>query len=308
VSADASGPHPIRPADIAALVLLALIWGSSFLFIELALRSFTPITLTAARIMMGAAILLAATRIAGHRYPRDARRWIYFFLMGVLGHVVPFSLISTGQVAIDSGLAAILIATIPLMTLPLAHVFTDDRITARKLAGVLLGFGGIILLVGPAALDGIGGKFWGQVMIVGAALCYAVTLILARQIRDVPPLVASAASLACSTVMIAALAFATEAPLSLRPTAISMLGLVPLGLLSTGLAMLLYFRLNATVGPNFVATNNYMAPAIGVMWGVLLLSEPITWRMVAAFVVILVAIAIATVRLPRRRAAATAGE
>jgi drug/metabolite transporter (DMT)-like permease len=308
VTRPASAPHAARPADFASLLALALIWGSSFFFIELGLRSLTPITLTASRIILGAVILVTAARIVGHRFPRDLRRWRHFFLLGLFGNVLPFSLISTGQVAIDSGLAAILIATVPLITLPLAHTFTDDKFNARKLVGVLLGFAGIVLLIGPTSLGGLGGQFWGELMVVGAALCFSISLVVARRIRDVPALVATGASMSCSTVMIVILAFILEAPLSLRPTTTSLLGITMLGVFSSGLAMLLYFRLAATVGPNFVAANNYIAPAVGVTWGVLLLGEPFTWRAIAAFAVILSGIAVATLRLPARRPAPAAGE
>jgi len=303
-----STPHAARPADYAALLTLALIWGSSFLFVELGLRSLTPITLTASRIVLGALILVVAARIVGHRFPRDLRRWRHFFLLGLFGNVLPFSLISTGQVAIDSGLAAILISTVPLLTLPLAHAFTDDKINIRKLIGVLLGFAGIVLLLGPASLGGLGAQFWGQLMIVGAALCFSISLVIARRIRDVPALVATGASMSCSSVMIIIFAFIVETPLALKPTAISIFGITMLGVFASGLAMLLYFRLAATVGPNFVAANNFIAPAVGVTWGVVLLGEPFTWRGIAAFAIILSGIAVATVRLPARRPAPAAGE
>jgi len=304
----AAAPHAARPADFLTLLTLAVIWGSSFFFVELGLRSLTPITLTASRIILGAIVLVIAARIMGHKFPRELRRWRQFFLLGLFGNVLPFSLISTGQVEIDSGLAAILIATVPLLTLPLAHSFTDDKFNARKLVGVLLGFAGIVLLIGPDSLGGLGGKFWGQLMIVGAALCFAISLVLARRIRDVPALVATGASMSCSTVMILILAFTLEAPLALRPIATSIFGITMLGVFASGLAMLLYFRLAATVGPNFVAANNYIAPAVGVTWGVVLLGEPFTWRAIAAFAIILSGIAVATMRLPARRAAAVAGE
>jgi drug/metabolite transporter (DMT)-like permease len=308
VTGPASTPHPARPADYATLLTLAVIWGSSFLFVELGLRSLTPITLTASRILLGAIVLVTAAWIAGHRFPRDPRRWGQFFLLGLFGNVLPFSLISTGQVEIDSGLAAILISTVPLLTLPLAHIFTDDKFNLRKLIGVLLGFAGIVLLIGPDSLGGLGAHFWGQLMIVGAALCFAISLVLARRIRDVPALVATGASMSCSTVLILVLAFVLESPLSLRPTGISIFGITMLGLFASGLAMLLYFRLAATVGPNFVAANNFIAPAVGVTWGVVLLGEPFAWRAIAAFAIILSGIAVATLRLPTRRAAPVAGE
>ncbi len=303
-----STPHAARPADYAALLTLALIWGSSFLFVALGLRSLTPITLTASRIVLGALILVVAARIVGHRFPRDLRRWRHFFLLGLFGNVLPFSLISTGQVSIDSGLAAILISTVPLLTLPLAHAFTDDKINMRKLIGVLLGFAGIVLLLGPASLGGLGAQFWGQLMIVGAALCFSISLVIARRIRDVPALVATGASMSCSSVMIIIFAFIVETPLALKPTAISIFGITMLGVFASGLAMLLYFRLAATVGPNFVAANNFIAPAVGVTWGVVLLGEPFTWRGIAAFAIILSGIAVATIRLPARRPAPAAGE
>jgi drug/metabolite transporter (DMT)-like permease len=145
-------------------------------------------------------------------------------------------------------------------------------------------------------------------MIVGAALCFSISLVIARRIRDVPALVATGASMSCSSVMIVIFAFIVETPFALKPTAISIFGITMLGVFASGLAMLLYFRLAATVGPNFVAANNFIAPAVGVTWGVVLLGEPFTWRGIAAFAIILSGIAVATLRLPARRPAPAAGE
>lgn len=210
------------------------------------------------------------------------------------GSVLPLSLIAWGQERIDSGLAAILVGTVPLVTVLLAHFATlDDRLSWPKIAGVILGLSGLVVLIGPAALAGLGDGAWRQLAVFAGAVCFAVTILLARAVRQVSPAVSSAVVLGFAAVMSSALGLAFEQPWRLAPSTTSLLALLALGILSTGAGNLAFYRLSRTATPSFVSLNNYLVPAVALMWGALLLDEPFTARTGWALALILGGVAIA---------------
>ncbi|HEY7610675.1 MAG TPA: EamA family transporter [Alphaproteobacteria bacterium] len=296
-----------RLADYAMLFFLGLVWGSSFLFIGVAVKSIPPLTLAALRCLIGALVLLAAARVMGHAIPRDPRAWLSYLAMGLTNSAIPFILITLGQTRIESGLAAILIATVPIFTLALAHWFTEDKTTPRKAVGTLLGFAGIVLLVGPAALAGVTSGLVGQLLVVGGALCFAITQVLVKRHRGGTPVVNAACSLACSALWTVPFAFAVEQPWHAAPALIGAGALLALGILSTGISHLVFFLLIRSTGPSFVTLNNFIAPPVGLAWGILLLGENPPWTAYAALAVILAGIAVAT-RRPRPRSAPAPAE
>jgi drug/metabolite transporter (DMT)-like permease len=306
---------PPGAAEFAMLAFLGAAWGSSFLFTGVAVKAIPPLTLAALRILVGMTVLLAAARLAGHRLPTGARAWRNFLLMGLTNSAIPFMLLSGGQARIDSGLAAILIAATPLFTLLLAHPFTDDKATPRKILGAAIGFLGIVLLLGPAALAGLGGGVLGQLMILGAGLSFAATQILARRMHnDAPAPISAACSLVCSALWMVPLALAIDRPWATAAQWqaeggwLAAAGAVAaLGCISTGVAHLGFFWLIGRAGPNFVSMNNYISPLVGVAWGWLLLGERLSWTALGGLVVILAGVAVATwPRRPPRRDAAPA--
>ena len=290
--------HGPRADDYALLVLLGFVFGSTYLFISLGLQTLPPITLAALRALLGFLALLALTLMFGHAIPRDARSWRAFALLGFFGGALPFTLMSYAQQRIESSLASIIITSMPLFTLVLAHLFTDDRASRRKLAGVLIGFLGILLLLGPAALEGKKTSFLGQVLYLGVALSYAVMGIMIRRLGagTGTALSRTACSNGMATLMLVPLAFVLEQPLAISPSLNSVIGVLGLGLISSTLGQFLVFRLNATAGPNFTSANNYMGPPVGILWGVLLLGEEISWLRIAAMLIIFAGIAFATTR------------
>jgi len=290
--------HGPRATDYALLLLLGLVFGSTYLFVSVALQTIPPITLAALRAVVGFLALAALTLAFGHEVPRDRRSWRAFFLLGFFGGGLPFILMSLGQQHIDSSLASILITSMPLFTLALAHLFTDDRASPRKLVGVLIGFAGILLLLGPAALKGQGSSLLGQLLYIGVALSYAVMGVLIRRLGagSGTALSRTACSNGVATLMLIPLAFLLERPLAIAPSTHSILAVLALGLISSTVGQFLVFRLNATAGPNFTSANNYIGPPVGIMWGVLLLGEEITWLRIAAMLVIFAGIAFATTR------------
>jgi drug/metabolite transporter (DMT)-like permease len=290
--------HGPRADDYALLVLLGVVFGSTYLFISLGLQTVPPVTLAALRALAGFLALLALTLMFGHAIPRDARSWRAFALLGFFGGALPFTLMSFAQQRIESSLASIIITSMPLFTLALAHAFTDDRASRRKTAGVIIGFGGILLLLGPAALRGQNSSLVGQLLYLGVALSYAVMGIIIRRLGagTGTALSRTACSNGMAALMLVPLAFVLEQPLVTSPSLNSVIGVLGLGLISSTLGQFLVFRLNATAGPNFTSANNYMGPPVGILWGVLLLGEEITWLRIAAMLVIFAGIAFATTR------------
>jgi drug/metabolite transporter (DMT)-like permease len=283
-------PHAV---NIALLFALSSIWGSSYMLIKLGLDTVPPVTIAAARIALGAATLLVVARWRGLRLPRGLRAWAPFAVMAMVGNVMPFSLIAWGETHIPSGLTAILLGVVPVSTMVLAHICTtDDRFTANKLAGLAAGFAGLVVLVGPDLLGGLGGSLLGKLAVVGAALCYATSIVYAHRLRHVPVVVSGAASLTVATIIIVPVSLIVEAPWQSAPSATSMAALVLLGVVGTGVATLIFFRLVAGAGATFTSLINYLIPLFGVLWGAAVLAERLPTTAFAGLALILSGIAL----------------
>jgi len=298
--------HGPSTADYALLGVLGLIFGSTYMFVGVGVQSIPPLSLAAGRVLIGFAALASVAVILGHRVPRDWRSWRAYFVIGLIGFALPFTLMNVSQQYIDSSLAAILITSAPLFTLVLSHFFTDDRASWRKLAGVAIGFAGVLLLLGPAAISGKGGSLFGQLLYVAVGFLFALTQVLIRRlgIGSGTPLMRAVCTTFTTSFWLVPAALIFEAPWAIVPTAASLYGMLALGLLTSAVAHIVMFRLNANVGPNFVAANNFIAPPVGLFWGAILLGEEITWLRVAAMLVIFTGIAFATSRIRIARRAA----
>jgi len=279
------------------LFLLSLIWSSSFMTIKVGVGSIPPVTLAACRVVVAAVVLYGFVRVQGAALPRGARFWTYCVLIGIIGNGLPFTLINWGEEHVDSGLAAILMSIMPLATVVLAHFFADgERMTRGKLIGVVIGFCGVVILVGPEALKGLGGDAWRQLAVAAGAFSYGVAMILARNMPPAPLIARSAAVMIVASVIMAPLALAIDAPWRLRPDDAAIAAALYLGLFPTAFATIIFFYLVQTAGPSMVALVNYLIPVLGVGWGAVVLDEQVTAEAVAALVVILAGIAIAQVR------------
>lgn len=278
--------------DYALLLLLGALWGGSFMLIKLAVATVPPLTLAAGRIAIGAAVLVAVVRWRGIPFPTAPRDWAFLFAMGSAGTLLPFALINWGETHIDSSMAAILISAVPISTIILAHLFQrDEPLTIGNIAGVLLGCAGIIILIGPGALGGLGVQVLGQLAIVGATLCYAGTSILARRLSHLPSELVAAGMLMTATLVAVPASIAVERPWQLEPSAGAMAAVLGLGLGATACGYLLLFRIIARAGAGFSSFNNFLAPLCGVMWGALLLGESIEPRALAALAIVLAGLA-----------------
>jgi len=270
------------PKEWVLLLVLSVLWGGSFFFAKVAVAEIPPLTVVLGRVAVAAAALWLAVRATGRRVPRDGAVWAAFFAMGALNNLIPFSLIFWGQTQIASGLAAILNATTPLFTVVLAHLLTtDERMTRNRLAGVLTGFAGVVLMVGPAALPGLGLSVLAQLAVLAAAVSYAFAGIFGRRFRrlGVAPMVTAAGQVSATTVMMIPLVLLVDRPWTLVPPGALALGaVVALALLSTAVAYVIYFRLLASAGATNLALVTFLIPVSAILLGTLVLGERLDLR------------------------------
>lgn len=262
--------------------LLALIWGSSFLWIKIAVQEIGPVTLVAYRLLFGVVGLIAIVAIKRPPLPRERATWWTLLVLGFTNTAVPFVLISWGETRIDSGVAAILNGTVPLFTLLIAHfLLNDERMTWTRFMGLLAGFGGVVALmsrdVGPAGFEqGV----VGQLAVLGAAICYAGSSVFARRnLGSVAPMFQ-----ALTIVLVADTALwlsvpIVESPVIVPRNPLTWLALAWLGLLGSCVAYLIYFGLIQRAGPTRTVMVTYVMPIVGVLLGVTFLNEPLDWRL-----------------------------
>ena len=260
------------------IVVLSVLWGGSFFFAEVALVDLGPLTVVLGRVGFAALALIAYVYATGRRMPGSPRIWGAFFIMGALNNLVPFTLIVWGQVHIESGLASILNATTPLFTVVLAHFLTaEERMTPGRLAGIILGLGGVIVLIGPEALGGIGIQGLGQIAVLGAALSYAFAGIFGRRFKDLPPAVAAAGMVTATTVMMLPLALVVEQPWTASVGVPTWAAVIGLSLLSTAWAYLIYFRVLAAAGATNLLLVTFLIPPSALLLGIAFLGERPDW-------------------------------
>jgi drug/metabolite transporter (DMT)-like permease len=286
--------------NFVILILLSLIWGASFLFIKVAVATIPPFSVAFGRTALAAMLLYLVLRSRGLRMPGWGPVWGTFLLMGLFNGAVPYTLITWAEIHIDSGLAAILNALMPLFTVLLAHLFTgDERLNWMKVVGIFLGFLGVVALIGPAALKGLGKHVLAQLAVMAAALCYAVAIIYGRRLREITPLVSATGQLFCAAFLTLPMILIFDAPWALSPSFISVAALTCLSLLGTALAYLLYYYLLQRIGSTNLSLVTYLLPITGVFWGALLLGERLHWSAFLALGLILAGIAGINNRLPK---------
>lgn len=284
--------------DWLMLVVLSIFWGGSFFFIELALEGLTPLTLVFSRVALAAVILWVYVFSTGGTFPRSLRVWGMFAVMGVFGNAVPFSLISWGQLYIDSGLASILNAPVPLFTAILAYRFAkDERLSVGRGFGVVLGFAAIIIMVGPHFLGGIGVNALGQLAVLGGAFSYSVATIYGRRLAEVPVSVVSAGVMTMAAMIILPLALIFEAPWRLRPDSTSLAAVTGLAMISTVGAYLIFFRLLERVGATNVSLVTFLIPVSALILGISILGERLDWTAYFGMALLFAGLAIVDGRL-----------
>ena len=286
--------------DWGLLAALVVLWGSNFMFIKLGVSAVPPATLVATRLIIGAVILVTVVRAWGYTFPPLGRAWMPYVVLGVLGNCMPFWFITWGQKSLDSALAGILMAIMPLTTLLLAHFFVaGETMTRNRVTGFLLGFLGIVVLMGPAALAGLGGspiEILAQLSVLAGALCYAVNGILIRVTLKGDVMVAAAAIIAVAAVVSVPVALVVDQPWRLAPDANAVWLLLWIGIGPTALATLVHLKLIGSAGPTFMSLINYCIPVVATFFGVTLLGETPGANAYAGLVLILAGIALSQLR------------
>ncbi len=305
----AASIRPPRAADYRDLLLLSCLWGSSFVAIKQAVSAgLPPLSLATLRIGIGAALLIGVALWKGQAWPRGRRVWRQIVFLAIVGNALPFFLIAWGEQFTTSQLAGIMMATIPLLVILLAHAMTaDEKLTPGKIVGVILGFLGILILIGADALQGLGSGLLGQGAIFVACLSYSLYGVNTRRL---PPL--GAEMLIASTLIVAFLLLlpiwlVLDRPWSLDPAAEAIGAVLWLGCLSTGIGNLLFFVILRRVGAGFPANNNFLVPIFALAYGFLWLGERPGWNALIALAFVLAGLAVQRF-WPAHRALQGAGE
>lgn len=275
------------------LVALAALWGPSFLFIKVAVADIPPLTLALGRVSIAAVLLAIFLRMQGRWFPAWGRIWGHIAIVALFHNAIPFVLLGWGEQYIDSALASILNGTTPLFTILLAHFWvSDDRLTLPKFIGVVLGFGGLLLLIAPSLVSGVQATTMGLLAVTTAAACYGVALVYARNhLRGLPPLVAPTTQMLLASLFILPLALVVERPFTLpMPSFAALASLLALGVFGTSIAFVLYYRLMERADASYVSMVTYIIPVFGMLLGVLVLGERLTWHAYAGFALILLGV------------------
>jgi drug/metabolite transporter (DMT)-like permease len=276
-----------------SIAVLGLIWGATFMVVAIALEGYGPLTVACARTTLGAAALLLLMRVMNRPLPEftpTMRR--YLVAIGLLNTAVPFSLLSWGQQYVPSAFAGISMAALPLFVLPLAHIFTDEKMSLRNTLGVVLGFSGAIILIGPAILRiGTGLEPLGQLACIAASISYAVSSIMTRRCPPIDPITMAALLLAVgSFALIPAMLIFEGIPTIADPR--STIAILVLGFIPTALAALIRVATIRSAGAIFMTLVNYQVPLWSMVFGVLVLSEVLPLRFFAALGLIFIGLLI----------------
>jgi len=292
---------PSRPGLLQWSLLLSLgvIWGASFLSVEKALESFTPITIAALRIGLAAIILTGVSFIMGVGLPKDRRTWVFAFGMGMFSNAVPFTLLAWGQQHVTTGYAGITMAVVPLLVLPLSHFLIPGmRLTLKKTIGFSIGFIGVVVLIGPARILQSGGgdiENIARIACVLASMCYAIGAVITRLAPQGEAMAFSAAALLMGAVIAMPIALAVDGVPS-APTLPALTGLLYLGIFPTALATIMLVFIVKTAGPPFLSLVNYQVPIWAVIIGMVVLKEELPSSFIWALGLILLGLAVAQVK------------
>lgn len=294
------------------LGLLGSIWGASFLLIKFGLEGLSPVQLVLGRLLAGTLVLALVATVRRARLPREPALWGHLTLMGLLANIIPFALFGFAEQRISSGLAGVLNGTTPLFTMLVAALATligwpGDRLTRTRLAGLLVGFAGVVLVVAPWRGGTLGGGLVGTLACLLASACYGVSFVYTRRFisgSGYSPLALSFSQLAMATVVLGiASPVVARGPVDLRPSVLATTAV--LGALGTGIAYLLNYRLIRDEGPTTASMVTYVVPVVAVVLGVIVLGEPLTWELFAGAAIVVCGVALAEGRLSasRRRTA-----
>ena len=275
-------------------ILLGAIWSSSFMWIKIAVQEVGPITLVAFRVLFGLLFGVAVILIQRVQLPRNFKEWSPLLLLGITNVAIPFFLISWGEQSIDSAVAAILDATVPLFTILIAHyLLHDDKMTWPKVLGLLIGFAGVVILMSKDIGSSFG-SLLGQLAVVLACAFYAGSAVYARRTtEETPGILRSAGPLISATLIMWLGTFLVERPVQVPHLGITWIALLFLGVLGSGLAFVLSYYLIHEIGPTRTSMVTYLFPLGGVILGVAFLNEQLSWQLSVGAVLIVLSLVVA---------------
>ncbi len=280
-----------------AFIVLGIIWSSSFMWIKIALEEIGPTTLVAFRVLFGFLFCAAVIFIQRTNWPAKFNEWWPLLFLGLINQAIPFFLISWGQQAIDSSVAAILDATVPLFTIVIAHFFLDDdKMTVFKVTGLLIGFIGVVILLSKDVGESAS-SVMGQAAVVLASMFYAISgIFIRRKTQNTPGYIRSGIPLLSATFIMWPFAFITESPIQFPQLGITWISLLFLGIVGSGFAFVLAYYLIHEIGPTKLSLVTYIFPLGGVILGVVFLNEQMTWQILLGGTLIVASLAVSNWR------------
>jgi len=281
---------------------LGFIWGSSYLFIKLAVDDFGTFTLVALRLTVGSLLIWTVVRIAGQELPRERRIYGHLLVMAVINITIPFLLITWAEQSVESSLAAILTSPVPLIAIVLSALFLpDEPLRLNGLAGLVVGFVGVVIVT-SRGLTAAGSSITGEIALLGAAFSYACGAVYARRnVRGLAPMVPAAFQVTFAAVITGAFALMIEHPWTARPDAQAIFSILWLGMLGSGVAYLFVFRLFAHWGATRTTLVAYLLPVVGIVLGYVVLQEPVDGRLIAGTALVIAGVGLVNGRFGRRR-------
>ncbi|MEL7285812.1 MAG: DMT family transporter [Pseudomonadota bacterium] len=260
--------------ELPLLALLALLWGSSYLFIKVAVAEIPPVTLIAVRVAGATLFLLLVMGARSERLPRDPHTWWMLLLQAVFNSIGAWTVLAWGQQYVESGLASVLNSTSPIFVFLIAALVTrHETLNGRKLAGAVLGLMGVALIVGVDVLRGLGDEVAGQIACLIGAVLYAGAAIYGKRFGHISAVATATGTMIWASVVLVPLAMVLDRPWTLIPSPTAMAATAILSILCTGVALLIYFRLVRTIGSMGVASQSYLRAGVGVIFGLVFLDE-----------------------------------
>ncbi len=284
----------MKPKHWLVFITLGLIWSSSFLWIKIGVQEIGPMALVAFRMLFGALAAVAIGAFQKVTWPRDRRTWLIYAVLGPASLAIPIFFISWGELTIDSAVASILNATVPLFTIVIAHFWLhDDKITVQKVLGLLVGFAGVVILLSEDLAAGAHSSAIGQAAVILAALFYAGSAVAARKFtQHLDGITRGAMPLITSAILMWIAAPLLEKPFLVPALPITWIAALWLGVLGSGLAMIMFYYLIHEVGPTRASLVTYLFPLGGVILGVIFLDEHLSWQLLLGTVLIVSSLAV----------------
>ena len=279
----------------ALFLALGLFWGSSYFWIKVALETVPPLTLIAGRLVLASLFLWAVVLLTREPLPRSPRQYGHLFVMAIVNIVLPFILIAQGEQSIDSALASILNATVPLFVICIAPFFLpDEGITWPKAAGLAVGFAGVILLVAPDLVNITDADLTGELLLLGSSLCYGIGNVYAKKhVHGLAPRIPALFQVFLAALVIVPLALVFERPFqTVQPAPAAIVAIVWLGIVGSGFAYICYFTILANWGATRTSMVAYLLPVVGIALGSIVLNDPLTLNRVLGTLLVIAGIAL----------------